>query len=115
MELHTIRNQDHHKCPEQKFFESQYGYSTEGTFTATAKVMSYRPEISSYTAGVAVSSDNNTNTPGTDNTKTFTGTVTLKTGDTKQPFTFSAGEGVDNVLEPYTHYAVYISEDKGNL
>lgn len=92
-----------------KFFESQYGYSTEGTFTATAKVMSYRPEISSYTAGVAVSSDNNTNTPGTDNTKTFTGTVTLKTGDTKQPFTFSAGEGVDNVLEPYTHYAVYIS------
>ena len=99
----------------QKEFESQYGYSTEGTFTATAKVMSYRPEISSYTAGVAVSSDNNTNTPGTDNTKTFTGTVTLKTGDTKQPFTFSAGEGVDNVLEPYTHYAVYISEDKGNL
>ena len=98
-----------------KDFKSQYGYSTEGTFTATAKVMSYRPEISSYTAGVAVSSDNNTNTPGTDNTKTFTGTVTLKTGDTKQPFTFSAGEGVDNVLEPYTHYAVYISEDKGNL
>ena len=100
----------------QKEFESQYGYSTEGTFTATAKVMVIpRPEISSYTAGVAVSSDNNTNTPGTDNTKTFTGTVTLKTGDTKQPFTFSAGEGVDNVLEPYTHYAVYISEDKGNL
>ena len=98
-----------------KFFESQYGYSTEGTFTATAKVMSYRPEISSYTDEVDVSSDNNTNTPGTDNTKTFTGTVTLKTGDTKQPFTFSAGEGVDNVLEPYTHYAVYISEDKGNL
>ena len=99
----------------QKEFESLYGYSTEGTFTATAKVMSYRPEINSYTDGVAVSSDNNTNTPGTDNTKTFTGTVTLKTGDTKQPFTFSAGEGVDNVLEPYTHYAVYISEDKGNL
>ena len=91
-----------------KFFESQYGYSTEGTFTATAKVMSYRPEISSYTAGVAVSSDNNTNTPGTDNTKTFTGTVTLKTGDTKQPFTFSAGEGVDNVLEPYTLRSLYL-------
>ena len=99
----------------QKEFESQYGYSTEGTFTATAKVMSYRPEISSYTDKVDVSSDNNTNTPGTGNAKTFTGTVTLKTGDTKQPFTFSAGEGVDNVLEPYTHYAVYISEDKGNL
>ena len=98
-----------------KDFKSQHGYSTEGTFTAIAKVMPVHPEISSYTAGVAVSSDNNTNTPGTDNTKTFTGTVTLKTGDTKQPFTFSAGEGVDNVLEPYTHYAVYISEDKGNL
>ena len=98
-----------------KFFESQYGYSTEGTFTATAKVMSYRPEISSYTAGVAVSSDNNTNTPGTGNAKTFTGTVTLKTGDTKQPFTFSTKEAADNVLKPYTHYAVYISEDKGNL
>ena len=98
----------------QKEFESQYGYSTEGTFTATAKVMSYRPEISSYTDGVNVSSDNNTNTPGTDNAKTFTGTVTLKTGDTK-PFKFSAGEGVADELEPYTHYAVYISEDKGNL
>ena len=99
----------------QKEFESLYGYSTEGTFTATAKVMSYRPEISSYTDGVNVSSDNNTNTPGTDNAKTFTGTVTLKTGKTKQPFTFSAGEGVADELEPYTHYAVYISEDKGNL
>ena len=98
-----------------KFFESQYGYSTEGTFTATAKVMSYRPEISSYTAGVAVSSDNNTNTPGTGNAKTFTGTVTLKTGDTKKAFTFSTKEAADNVLKPYTHYAVYISEDKGNL
>ena len=99
----------------QKEFESLYGYSTEGTFTATAKVMSYRPEINSYTDGVNVSSDNNTNTPGTDNAKTFTGTVTLKTGKTKQPFTFSAGEGVADELEPYTHYVVYISEDKGNL
>ena len=99
----------------QKEFESQYGYSTEGTFTATAKVMSYRPEISSYTDGVNVSSDNNTNTPGTDNAKTFTGTVTLKTGDTKKAFTFSTKEATDNVLKPYTHYAVYISEDKGNL
>ena len=98
-----------------KFFESQYGYSTEGTFTATAKVMSYRPEISSYTAGVAVSSDNNTNTPGTDNTKTFTGTVTLKTGKTKQPFTFSAGEGVADVLDPDTYYEVRVSEVEGNL
>ena len=98
-----------------KKFESQYGYSTEGTFTATAKVMSYQLEISSYTAEGDEPSDNNTNTPGTDNTKTFTGTVTLKTGDTKKAFTFSTKEAADNVLKPYTHYAVYISEDKGNL
>ena len=110
----TILDVLNKKVTIEKFFESQYGYSTEGTFTATAKVMSYRPEISSYTDGVNVSSDNNTNTPGTDNAKTFTGTVTLKTGDTK-PFKFSAGEGVADELEPYTHYAVYISEDKGNL
>ena len=97
-----------------KDFKSQHGYSTEGTFTAIAKVMPVHPEINSYAAEVDESSDNNTNTPGTDNAKTFTGTVTLKTGDTK-PFKFSAGEGVANELEPYTHYAVYISEDKGNL
>jgi len=100
----------------QKEFKSQYGYSTEGTFTATAKVMVIpRPETSSYTDEVDVSSDNNTNTPGTGNAKTFTGTVTLKTGDTKKAFTFSTKEATDNVLKPYTHYAVYISEDKGNL
>ena len=100
----------------QKEFESQYGYSTEGTFTATAKVMVIpHPEMSSYTDEVDVSSDNNTNTPGTGNAKTFTGTVTLKTGDTKKAFTFSTKEAADNVLKPYTHYAVYISEDKGNL
>lgn len=98
-----------------KKFESQYGYSTEGTFTATAKVMSYQLEISSYTAEGDEPSDNNTNTPGTDNTKTFTGTVTLKTGDTKQPFTFSADKSVADVLEPRTHYEVWISEDNGNL
>ena len=113
-ETKTITDILNTKVTIEKFFKSQYGYSTEGTFTATAKVMSYRPEISSYTDEVNVSSDNNTNTPGTDNAKTFTGTVTLKTGDTK-PFKFSAGEGVADELEPYTHYAVYISEDKGNL
>ncbi len=98
----------------EKFFESQYGYSTEGTFTATAKVMSYQLEISSYTAEGDEPSDNNTNTPGTDNAKTFTGTVTLSTGNTKA-FDFSTKEAADNVLEPRTHYEVWISEDKGNL
>ena len=98
-----------------KFFESQYGYSTEGTFTAIAKVMPVHPEINSYAAEVDESSDNNTNTPGTDNAKTFTGTVTLKTGKTKQPFTFSAGEGVADVLDPDTYYEVRVSEVEGNL
>ena len=99
----------------QKEFESQYGYSTEGTFTAIAKVMPVHPEINSYAAEVDESSDNNTNTPGTDNAKTFTGTVTLKTGKTKQPFTFSAGEGVADVLDPDTYYEVRVSEVEGNL
>ena len=101
----------------EKFFKAQYNYSTEGTFTATAEVMVIsRPEAISYTAEGDVPSDNNTNTPGTDKpkTKTFTGTVTLKTGE-KRPFIFSAGEGVSDELEPYKHYAVYISEEKGNL
>ena len=98
----------------QKEFESQYGYSTEGTFTATAEVMPVHPEINSYAAEVDESSDNNTNTPGTDNAKTFTGTVTLKTGETK-PFVFSANEGVADVLDPDTYYEVRVSEVEGNL
>ena len=98
-----------------KDFKSQHGYSTEGTFTAIAKVMPVHPEINSYAAEVDESSDNNTNTPGTDNAKTFTGTVTLKTGKTKQPFTFSAGEGVADVLDPDTYYEVRVSEVEGNL
>ena len=76
--------------------------------------MSYRPEISSYTDGVNVSSDNNTNTPGTDNAKTFTGTVTLKTGETKA-FDFSAKDKMADVLTPNTRYTVRVSEDKGDL
>ena len=97
-----------------KSFTAQYNYSTEGTFTAIAKVMPVHPEINSYAAEVDESSDNNTNTPGTDNAKTFTGTVTLKTGETK-PFVFSANEGVADVLDPDTYYAVWISEVEGNL
>ena len=84
-----------------KEFKSQHGYSTEGTFTAIAKVMPVHPKINSYAAEVDESSDNNTNTPGTDNAKTFTGTVNLKTGETRA-FNFSAGEGVADVLDPDT-------------
>lgn len=97
-----------------KDFKSQHGYSTEGTFTAIAKVMPVHPEINSYAAEVDESSDNNTNTPGTDNAKTFTGTVNLKTGETRA-FNFSAGEGVADVLDPDTYYEVRVSEVEGNL
>ena len=97
-----------------KKFESQHGYSTEGTFTAIAKVMPVHPEINSYAAEVDESSDNNTNTPGTDNAKTFTGTVNLKTGETRA-FNFSAGKGVADVLDPDTYYEVRVSEVEGNL
>lgn len=97
-----------------KDFKSQHGYSTEGTFTAIAKVMPVHPEINSYAAEVDESSDNNTNTPGTDNAKTFTGTVNLKTGETRA-FNFSAGKGVADVLTPNTRYTVRVSEDKGDL
>ena len=97
-----------------KDFKSQHGYSTEGTFTAIAKVMPVHPEINSYAAEVDESSDNNTNTPGTDNAKTFTGTVNLKTGETRA-FNFSAGKGVADVLDPDTYYEVRVSEVEGNL
>lgn len=97
-----------------KDFKSQHGYSTEGTFTAITKVMPVHPEINSYAAEVDESSDNNTNTPGTDNAKTFTGTVTLKTGETKA-FDFSAKDKMADVLTPNTRYTVRVSEDKGDL
>lgn len=98
----------------EKFFESLYGYSTEGTFTATAKVMPVHPKINSYAAEVDESSDNNTNTPDTDKPKTFTGTVNLKTGERKA-FSFSADAGVADVLDPDTYYEVRVSEVEGNL
>ncbi len=99
----------------EKFFESQHGYSTSGTFTATAEVIA-KPVATaiSYTADVDTTIDTDTNTPDTDNAKTFTGTVTLSTGNTKA-FTFSAKEAADNVLKPNMCYAVRVSEDKGNL
>lgn len=97
-----------------KSFTAQYNYSTEGTFTATAKVMPVHPEINSYAAEVDESSDNNTNTLGTDNAKTFTGTVTLKTGETKA-FDFSAKDKMADILTPNTRYTVRVSEDKGDL
>ena len=91
----------------QKEFKSQYGYSTEGTFTATAKVIA-KP------AATAISSTTEENVPTDNNAKTFTGTVTLSTGNTKA-FTFSAKEAADNVLKPKMRYAVRVSEDKDDL
>ena len=46
--------------------------------------------------------------------KTFTGTVNLKTGETRA-FNFSAGKGVADVLDPDTYYEVRVSEVEGNL
>ena len=47
-------------------------------------------------------------------TKTFTGTVTLKTGETKA-FDFSAKDKMADILTPNTRYTVRVSEDKGDL
>ena len=91
----------------EKLFKSQYGYSTEGTFTATAKVIAEpaAPAISSTTEGMEYPTE----------AKIYDGTVTLKTGDTKQPFTFSARDKMADVLTPNTRYTVKVSENKGTL
>lgn len=88
----------------QKAFESRYGYSTEGTFTAKATVMlnlsipmaaddEYEPEV----IGI------------------YNGTVTLKTGETKA-FSFTAADANQpDTLEANTTYVVKVTEDNTNL
>ncbi len=90
-----------------KSFTAQYNYSTEGTFTATAEVIA-KPVV------IVISSTTEENVPTDNNAKTFTGTVNLKTGD-KKAFTFSANEGVADVLEPNMQYRISILENKGDL
>ena len=90
----------------QKEFKSQYNYSTEGTFTATAEVIAEPVAIAiSYTAEEM---DEPTEA------RIYDGTVTLKTGETKA-FDFSAKDKMADVLTPNTRYTVRVSEDKGDL
>ena len=91
----------------QKEFKSQHGYSTEGTFTATAEVIA-KPVV------IVISSTDKEMEKPTE-AKIYDGTVTLKTGDTKQPFTFSARDKMADVLTPNTRYTVKVSENKGTL
>ena len=90
----------------QKEFKSQYNYSTEGTFTATAEVIAEPVAIAiSYTAEEM---DEPTEA------RIYDGTVTLKTGETKA-FDFSAKDKMADVLIPNTRYTVRVSEEKGDL
>ena len=90
----------------QKDFKSQYNYSTEGTFTATAEVIAEPVAIAiSYTAEEM---DEPTEA------RIYDGTVTLKTGETKA-FDFSAKDKMADILTPNTRYTVRVSEDKGDL
>lgn len=90
----------------QKEFKSQYNYSTEGTFTATAEVIAEPVAIAiSYTAEEM---DEPTEA------RIYDGTVTLKTGETKA-FDFSAKDKMADILTPNTRYTVRVSEDKGDL
>lgn len=90
----------------QKKFESQHGYSTKGTFTATAKVIAEPvvTVISSTTEGMKDPTE----------ARIYNGTVTLETGETKA-FDFSAKDKMTDVLTPKTRYTVSVSEEKGNL
>ena len=92
-----------------KSFTAQYNRSTNGTFTANATVVATEshPEAIPYAAEVDAPIDNNTNTPGTDNTKTFTGTVTLSTGQIS-PFVF---KGEADSLLANTEYTITVAEE----
>ena len=91
----TILDVLNKKVTIEKFFKSQHGYSTKGTFTATAEVIAEPPAI-------AISST----VPTDNNTKPFTGTVTLSTGQT-EPFVFT-GENVS--LDEKTKYTITVAE-----
>ena len=80
-----------------KSFTAWYNRSTSGTFTATATVES-RQEAIPYAAKENVPTDNHT--------KTFTGTVTLSTGQT-EPFVFT---GENDPLSTKTEYKITVAE-----
>ena len=83
-----------------KSFTAQYNRSTSGTFTANATVVTKsQQEAIPYAAEENVPTDNNA--------KTFTGTVTLSTGQT-EPFVF---KGEDVSLGAKTEYTITVAED----
>lgn len=83
-----------------KSFTAQYNRSTSGTFTATATVVAKsQQEAIPYAAKETVPTDSNT--------KTFTGKVTLSTGQT-EPFVF---KGEDVSLGAKTEYTITVAEE----
>ena len=83
-----------------KSFTARYNRSTNGTFTATATVVAKsQQEAIPYAA--------EENVPTVINTKTFTGTVTLSTGQTK-PFVFT---DKDDSLSAKTEYKITVAEE----
>ena len=84
-----------------KSFTAQYNRSTNGTFTANATVVATEShsEAIPYAAEVDV--------PIVTDAKTFTGTVTLSTGQTR-PFVFN---GEDDSLLANTKYTITVAEE----
>ena len=83
-----------------KSFTAQYNRSTSGTFTANATVVTKsQQEAIPYAAEENVPTDNNA--------KTFTGTVTLSTGQTK-PFVFN---DENDPLLAKTEYKITVAEE----
>ena len=83
-----------------KSFTARYNRSTNGTFTATATVVAKsQQEAIPYAA--------EENVPTNNNAKTFTGTVTLSTGQTK-PFVF---KDENDPLLAKTKYTITVAEE----
>ena len=83
-----------------KSFTARYNRSTSGTFTATATVVAKsQQEAIPYAA--------KENVPTVINTNTFTGTVTLSTGQKTEPFVFNSE---NDPLSPKTEYTITVTE-----
>ena len=84
-----------------KDFTARYNRSTSGTFTATATVVAKpQQEAIPYAA--------EENVPTDSNTKIFTGTVALSTGQQTEPFVF---KGENAPLSTKTEYTITVTEE----